>query len=164
MPSHTLAIVHDIPGRLRVRLPSAARTEGLTEAVEAVSGVTACAWAPRTRSLLIGYQADRVTPVALLDALIAHTGVGLAENSPTVNGHAQPPIAALVVDSVGDLNHRIHRASSGRMTLGLVVPLGLTLWAVFAIMRGPIRPLAWSTALWYAHGLFRDYALPPSRS
>jgi hypothetical protein len=25
-----------------------------------------------------------------------------------------------------------------------------------------VAPLAWSTALWYAHGLFRDYSLPAS--
>ena len=28
------------------------------------------------------------------------------------------------------------------------------------LLRGRTGPIAWSTALWYAHGLFRDYALP----
>ena len=162
MRGDALAIAHAIPGRLRLRLPHAAQTEGLAEAVGAVHGVTACESSPRTRSLLIRYRADAVTPATVLDTLAAHAGVGLADDvasRASMNGPAQPPLAAVVVDTVGELNHGIRRATGGRLSLALVVPLGLTLWAVFDVMRGPIRPLAWSSALWYAHGLFRDYAL-----
>jgi hypothetical protein len=40
------------------------------------------------------------------------------------------------------------------------VPLALTIWAGREILRGHAAPLAWSSALWYAHGLFRDYSVP----
>ena len=40
----------------------------------------------------------------------------------------------------------------------------LTLWAARELLRGRTAPLAWSSALWYAHGLFRDYALPTRES
>ena len=36
-------------------------------------------------------------------------------------------------------------------------------WALIEVVRGRTGPLAWSTALWYAHGLYRDYSLPPTR-
>jgi hypothetical protein len=58
------------------------------------------------------------------------------------------------------VNQRVRRATGGRITLGVLIPLALTLWALRDATRGPMRPLPWSTALWYAHGLFRDYNLP----
>jgi len=50
--------------------------------------------------------------------------------------------------------------SGGALTLGMLVPAVLTLWAARELLRGRAAPLAWSSALWYAHGLFRDYAFP----
>jgi len=41
--------------------------------------------------------------------------------------------------------------------LPIVLSVGLVLWAGRQLLRGPITPLAWTSALWYAHGLFRDY-------
>jgi hypothetical protein len=49
------------------------------------------------------------------------------------------------------------------MGLGGLLPLALGGWAVAELVRGRTGPLAWSTALWYAHGLYRDYSIPPSR-
>lgn len=166
MRPDALTIAHAIPGRLRVRLPTRARTEGLAKAVGALDGVTACEWSPRTRGLLVRYRPDVVRPAMLLDTVGAHAGVALADDVAShahIESEAQPPIAAIVADTVGGLNQRIGSVTRGRLNLGLLVPLGLTLWAVFDVMRGPIRPLAWSTALWYAHGLFREYG-PFSRT
>jgi hypothetical protein len=51
----------------------------------------------------------------------------------------------------------VTRGSGGLLTLGALIPLALTAWAAREVLRGRTGPLAWSTALWYAHGLFRDY-------
>lgn len=48
-----LLIVHDIPGRLRLRLPPTAAADGLPAAMLERAGVTDCTWSPRTRSLLL---------------------------------------------------------------------------------------------------------------
>jgi hypothetical protein len=54
-----LELVHRIPGRLRVRLPKHAQTEGLGDAVTALPGVTSAVWSPLTRGLLVRYDRER---------------------------------------------------------------------------------------------------------
>jgi hypothetical protein len=156
-----------MPGRLRLRLPSDANTQGLEEAVRGLPGVAACRWSPPTRSLLIHYGPAENTPDALAESVAAHTGVPLRARSPVIRfgrraGAARSPVAASIVESFGELNQRIARATGGVVDLGLLVPVALTLWAARELVRGQIAPLAWSTALWYAHGLFRDYSMPDS--
>ena len=51
----------------------------------------------------------------------------------------------------------------GAVGLGGLVPSALILWAVAEVVRGRVRPLAWSSALWYAYGLFRDYVVETPR-
>jgi hypothetical protein len=60
---------------------------------------------------------------------------------------------------VSTLNARVARATGGRLDLAVLVPMALTAWAVRELLRAHVAPLAWSSALWYAHGLFRDYTL-----
>lgn len=154
--------MHSIPGRLRVRLPPQARTQALQEAVARLPGVTQCRWSPRTRSLLALYRPEEVGASVLVDSIAAQADVEAAPavSAPESNGHGGSPVAAAVVQAVGGVNQRVRRATSGRITLGVLIPLALTLWAIRDATRGPLRPLPWSTALWYAHGLFRDYNLP----
>jgi hypothetical protein len=158
-----LAVVHSIPGRLRVRLPPNARTQAIEESVARLPGVTQCRWTPRTRSLLALYRPDEVGAGGLVDSIAAQADV---ESAPVMTGTAEPsinggsPVTAAVVEAVGGVNQRVRRATRGRLTLGILVPLALTLWAIRDATRGPMRSLPWSSALWYAHGLFRDYNLP----
>jgi len=158
-----LAVVHSIPGRLRVRLPPHARTEAIQESVARLPGVTQCRWTPRTRSLLALYRPDEVGASVLVDSIAAQADV---ESAPAVTSAPEPsrnggsPVAGAVVEAVAGVNQRVRRATRGRITLGILIPLALTLWAIRDATRGPMRPLPWSTALWYAHGLFRDYNLP----
>jgi hypothetical protein len=162
-----LAIVHSIPGRLRVRLPPRARTAELEAMVARLPGVTQCRWSPQTRSLLALYRPDEVGAAVLAESIAVHADVDpVPEVQAGAGNHGEAkgrsPVAAAVIDTVGSLNRRIARATRGRLSLGLLVPLALTLWAIRDATRGPMRPLPWSTALWYAHGLFRDYNLPPT--
>ena len=164
MPRTALAIAHDIPGRLRLRVPPVAEAGTLAETIGRQDGVVSCQWAPRTGSLLIRYQPALVSADELVEAVASHMGIEIADadtGASSASGET-PPLGAVVTGAVTEVNVRLSRATAGRLNLALALPIGLTVWALFDVMRGPIRPLAWTTALWYAHGLFRDYALPDS--
>lgn len=146
-------VVHDIPGRLRLRLPRFARVEGLREAVASQPGVTEYTWSPRTGSILLRYRPETATAAGLVESVARHTGLeGPPETGPD---RARPGVAAVF----GELDRRVRRVTGDRSGLGGLVPLALTVWAVSEIVRGRVAPLPWSSALWYAHGLFRDYNL-----
>jgi len=162
-----LAILHDIPGRLRVRLPVGARTDGVADAVSRLPGVADCRWSPRTRSLLTLYRPGQVVVDDLVESIAAQADVDPApeagSRSANSNGRAPSAVAGAVIETFASLNRRMARATGGSLSLGLLLPVGLTLWALRDATRGPMGAIPWSTALWYAHGLFRDYNLKPSR-
>jgi hypothetical protein len=39
----------------------------------------------------------------------------------------------------------------------MLLSIALLFWAARQLLRGPVTALSWTSALWYAHGLFRDY-------
>src|SRR5882762_2970006 len=73
-----LRIAHDVPGRLRLRLPVGVSVEGLIDAVGAQPGVQACTWSPRTRSLLVVYRPGSVTAAGILETVAHHTSLTVA--------------------------------------------------------------------------------------
>ena len=154
-----MSIVHQIPGRLRVRIPAGGDCDGIVDAVRALPGVSTASWSPRTRGLLVVYEPAAADPALILAAIGDHAGVDLPEPAPPAAG--RPPITSAVTSLFGEADARLTRASGGMVGLGALVPLALTVWAGAEILRGRAAPLAWSTALWYAHGLFRDYSLAP---
>lgn len=161
-----LLIVHDIPGRLRLRLPTAATTDDLPAGMLKETGVTGCRWSARTRSLLVLYRPEAADATTLADAVARQTGT---ERGPGPAGLASSPLeagAALTVglrDAAQVLDERVQRVTRGTLGLGSLVPLALMGWALTEVVRGRTGPLAWSSALWYAHGLYRDYSMPASR-
>jgi len=162
-------ISHNIPGRLRVRLPGNAHVENLAETLRRRDGVTGCTWSPRTRGLLIRYRPDAVTADELIREVADECGVAIDE---PVEQHlsvspapSRPsPITTAIVAASRDLNTELRRRTHGVIGLGTLVPVALTAWALLEVIRGRAAPLAWSSALWYAHGLFRDYNIPPADS
>jgi hypothetical protein len=156
----TLEVVHRVPGRLRVRVPARAHAEGLGEAVAALPGVTAAAWSPLTRGLLVLYDRDRADEAAIVAAIAEHAQLEVAPPAAPIANGQRPTLTATVGSLFSEIDGRVARATSGALGLGVLVPMALTLWAAREILRGRTAPLAWSSALWYAHSLFRDYALP----
>jgi hypothetical protein len=160
-PAHDrgVMVVHDTPGRLRLRLPSGARTAALADALAAVPGVVHCAWTPRTRSLLLLYRPDAATAEGLVAAVAEQACVDAEPRAR--RPHPGPPacgdFAASVAGLMAEIDQRVTRTTRGLLGLRSVVPLALVLWAGRELARGRTAPLAWSSALWYAHGLFRDY-------
>ena len=163
MPS-SVAIAHALPGRIRFRLPPHVRTDGLFEVVSALAGVTGCTWSPRTRSLLVRYEPGTITSSAIAERLGAHVGAGV----PGIDAHRSALDLAVVPPKLAvpalfaEMNGRVARATRGTIDLASGIPLALLAWAALELLRGRAAPLAWSSALWYAHGLFRDYNLPSS--
>ena len=146
-----------VMGVLRRGWPIAKRLAFLMSQIE---GVTACEWSPRTRSLLVRYQPERTAPDPVLAVIGHHAGVPAARPRAATPG--EPLLATAVRDVIADVNGRVSRWTGGALDLAARLPLSLTLWALREIGRGQVAPLAWSTALWYAHGLFRDYSRPAS--
>lgn len=162
----TLRVVHALPGRLRLRGPARAVSEELAETIRGLAGVRSCSWSARTRSILVLFEPDTITAAAITQAVASQTGIDvnlmddlshvLRARGPT----GQATFAAGVAETFAELDHRVQRTTRGLVGLGALVPLVLTAWAAREIAVGRTAPLAWSTALWYAHGLFRDYHSP----
>src|SRR5438105_186800 len=133
-------VVHDIPGRLRLRLPSGAATEGLQAAVSAVPGVRGCAWSPRTRSLLVLYDPERTNREKIADAIAQAGGltVSRAPEAPPATLAVEPggTLAVGVRQLFGEVDQRVRRASRGLLGLGGLMPVALTAWALAEVVRG----------------------------
>jgi hypothetical protein len=162
---HALVVAQDIPGRLRVRVPLGARTGGLEETVRAVPGVTRCTWTPRTRSLLVLYEPGAEHAGGVLAAVTHATGLAepAPETAPAVPPEPGTAVAQAAREMFGEIDKRVVRATKGLVGLGGLFPVALAAWAVAEVARGRVAPLAWSSALWYAHGLFRDYQVPTAK-
>jgi Heavy metal associated domain 2 len=164
-----LHVAHDIPGRLRLRLAPGAPTDGLTAAISAETGVIHCTWSERTRSLLVLYDPQHGDRAAIVEAVAQLTGLDRPVES--ANGSGTPPqrpeAGALLVSGVreivGEVDQRVHRTTRGLLGLGTLLPVALVTWSIAQVVRGRATPLSWTSALWYAHGLVRDYQIPTPR-
>jgi len=154
-----VSVVHHIAGRLRVRIPQGARAGGLVEAVTALPGVRSATWSPRTRGLLVVYDRGTTDARAILDVVAQHSGVDASVPS-DAPGATRPTLAATVTAVASQVDARVNHATGGLVGLSALLPLALIAWAAREVLRGRAAPLAWTSALWYAHGLFRDYSFP----
>ena len=162
----TVVVAHDIPGRLRVRMPAGVSTDGLHAAVATTPGVQSFTWSPRTRSVLVLYDPAQGSRDAIVEALAQASGLDTPEAPDTMAPAASAPGGALALgvrQLFGELDERVQRTTRGLVGLGGLFPVALTAWALTEVVRGRAAPLAWSSALWYAHGLFRDYQVPATR-
>jgi len=163
---NTVHVAHDIPGRLRIRVPAGVATETLHAAVGTLPGVRSCTWSSRTRSVLVLYDPEPSRRGAIVAAITEASGLDVApaNGAPASTPEAPGATLALGVRQLfGEVDQRVQRATRGLVGLGGLFPVALTAWALTEVVRGRAAPLAWSSALWYAHGLFRDYQVPASR-
>jgi len=165
----TMHVAHDIPGRLRLRLGPGAQTDGLIAAVGAEPGVTGCTWSARTRSLLVLYDPHQGDRAAILEAIARRAGLDRPVESSTGSAPTpdRPEAGALLISGVrevvGEIDQRVQRTTRGLVGLSTLMPVVLATWGISQIVRGRATPLSWSSALWYAHGLTRDYQVPTAQ-
>ncbi len=161
-----LRVLHDIPGRLRVALPDRVDPASVLESLRELNGVTLTRWSPRTRSLVVLYDPAATTPHALRETIDANVEepelIGAADETSQRIPAERPAVrlAAAIRQTTSELDAGIASATGGWLDLKLLLPLALLGWAARELIRGQAGPLAWSSALWYAHGLFRDYNIP----
>ena len=161
---HVVRVVHDIPGRLRVRLPVSADGAGVAERVRGLAGVERCTWSPRTEGLLTVYGLP-LSAETVIQAVRDATGLDADVDAADPSGSApdaRPTLGTAVAGAAGEIDRRLRAATRDAVGLGSLVPVALTVWAARELLLGRAAPLAWSSALWYAHGLFRDYNTPAS--
>jgi hypothetical protein len=161
--SRVLGIVHDIPGRLRLRLPPGAGSAGLTDVIDQLPGAQGTLWSPRTRSLLIHYDPDVLNAADIARAVAEHADLTMPDDDAPADQAAdgRSPVAAALSDTFSNVNARIAQRTRGRVDLPMLLSIGLLFWAGRQLLRGPVTALSWTSAIWYAHGLFRDYHGPP---
>jgi hypothetical protein len=161
--SRVLGIVHDIPGRLRLRLPPGARSAELTDVIDQLPGAQGTLWSPRTRSLLIHYDPDVLNAADIARAVAEHADLTMPDDDAPADQAAdgRSPVAAALSDTFSNVNARIAQRTRGRVDLPMLLSIGLLFWAGRQLLRGPVTALSWTSAIWYAHGLFRDYHGPP---
>src|SRR5262249_24401933 len=160
--------LHDIPGRLRIGVPGEGEPDGALRALTGLRGVALTRWSPRTRSLLVLYDVATTTAQAVRETIESHVaddpGTWIEIATPTRMGNPleRPAVrlTAAIRHTARELDTGISAATGGWLDLKLLVPLALFGWALQQLARGQAGALAWSSALWYAHGLFRDYNIP----
>lgn len=163
-----LEIVHVSRGRLRLRIANGAVADGLPAAVLAEPGVSGCRWSPRTRSLVVLFRPEAADAQSLTEAVARVTGATVRPSHGELDAEPPPvePGTALTAglrDLVGIADRGVQRFSRGTLGLSSLLPIALVAWAAMELVRGRTGPLAWSTALWYAHGLYRDYSVSGPR-
>lgn len=152
-PSGRFIIQHAIPGRLRLRLPREADLDRVTGDLTARTGVLKVSASPVTGSVLIHFDPAQVQVESLAEVAAARS----LRLEPAASGPQPGTVAEAVVDATGALDTRIKQATRGAVGLGALLPLGLLGWAASELARGRARPLPWTSAIWYAHSIFRDY-------
>ncbi|HUK63608.1 MAG TPA: hypothetical protein VLV15_09745, partial [Dongiaceae bacterium] len=149
-----LHIAHDIPGRLRLRLGPGAQTDDLMAAMAAEPGVISCSWSARTRSLLVLYDPQHGDRAEIVQAVARLTGLArpAEDTSAPAAASGRPEPGALLIsgvrEMVGEVDHRVQRATRGLLGLSTLLPVALTSWAIAQVVRGRVTPLSWTSALW----------------
>jgi hypothetical protein len=152
-PAGRFVIEHFLPGRLRLRLPREADLEGLTEDLKGRAGVLGVTGSPLTGGMLVRFDPGQVAVERVLEVLGAHS----LRAQPTETAPPATTLADAVNSAMAALDAKVKTATRNALGLGTLVPIGFLGWAAAELARGRRGRLAWTSAVWYAHGVFRDY-------
>ena len=170
MTTATATIAHQLPGRVRLRLPRAQRGVSLMErvraALDALAGVRRVVTDTLTGSILIEHDRQGISLHDIATALrgaevVLETGAEAADAvEHAVTAPPAPPVAVAqtVAETVRGANRQVRTLSAGLFDLRLLAPLALATIGIVQWRRsgtGILPPP--STALWYAFSLFMTF-------
>jgi hypothetical protein len=149
-------VVHHVPGRLRLRLARDVVGDAAAAAVGNIPGVIESRWSPLTGGLLVRFRPGDVEASSIMAAVLGGVAPGVTPTSPHLP-ESQVSVHDTVRTAFADVDRGLRRASYGHVGLGGLVVAATAGWGILELLRRRVTPLAWSSALWYAHGLYRDY-------
>lgn len=163
-PPAPVTVVHQIPGRLRLRAPRSHRSHDQLSRIRAallkLDGITDVRTDHASGSILIRHGSGQPSLDHLSAALRAAGELEL-QTTFSRNGSAagRTPIARELRGAATGLNTGVERGTSGLLDLRTLVPLGLVTIAILQVREngaaGLLPPP--STALWYAFSLFMTF-------
>jgi hypothetical protein len=151
-------VVHASPGRIRVRVPREALSDGALREAEralaALPGVREVRKNPLASSIVINYDAHALDLPALL-AAIAQAGVTFvtpsdAREDSTDAAAESTSLARSLTAFFDKADRRLADATSGAADLRTLVPLGLAVLAAREVLAGRVTAAPWYALLWYA--------------
>ncbi len=153
-PLAAARVVSATPGRLRVRLPAGAGSDGLAAVMDALGGrveVTRVEARWRTGSVVVEYDPAAVEAVW---GVLGELGLPTATR---VAGSADPE-AARVLGALTRANDLVARRTGGT-DLRTLVPVGLGMLALRQLLRGEQRlaDAPWYVLAWYASETFQKF-------
>jgi len=160
-----LSVVHAIPGRLRVKIPTLKGNEELARAIPewlgGVPGIQRGEASALTGSVLVLYDPEHLTPQALggmLPALFPDVDLRGVDLAQALSGAAAPPLGAAVKDAVpaffGAVNAGVANAAQG-LDLNILVPLVLFAFGIRSLLVSEeLTPIPWYNFLWFAFGSY----------
>ncbi len=152
-----IGLVHSLPGRSRFRLPVLkGRPEPASELASRLGGLqgvrkaTACA---RTGSVLLEYDATRLTPELLAAAMVRLLGLERA-----FAGQVDSTVRREIRHVARACNLAVYQQTGGLLDLRTAVLLGLALVGIKRLMaqRSLALPAGFTLLWWAGHGLLRD--------
>ena len=159
MASVEAYVHHQIPGRVRFRLPAAKgedqRLRELSSAIAKVDGVNAVHYNPVIGSILIEYSPREYRDLSSLDKSLNESGIPIEVRLPVPQDDASPSRnkrhhrrksqAAKVVDSFfSELDHDIRSATGNEVDLKFIMPLIVAVLGLISLRRSGATPL-WLT-------------------
>lgn len=152
-----VAVIHHVPGRLRLRLPKDVGSRRVEKRLLEHRGVRACRRSAGARSIVVEYHPSETDANAILSVVASVLGLP-PETVTATDGDRAHPLSRRLVRVVARVNSGIAKMTRGNVDLQVLLALSLVAVALRQIVRGRARELPWSAALWYAYELFRHHA------
>jgi len=163
---------HHLPGRLRLRIPTAKGEEdelrALSSAIARAPGISQVEYNPITGSILIQYSPEQYRNLRSLESSLSASAVPIAVNNSSSLRHEAHhrhhrrgrSIAARRVDSFfRQLDHEIRVATDNEVDLKFILPFGVAVLGLLALRHSSITPL-WLTLLIFAFNSFLGLHAP----
>ena len=170
-PAYVARIVHNTPGRLRLRLPRQALADegaALQQVLASTAGVQMARVTQGASSLLVLYDPATVSVPALSEVLHA-AGVHVAPQAEDTEQSAAPHPAgehSLVSQLIGFFtaraDARVGTATHGWLNLRTVVPMAFGVMALREILSGRLGAAPWYTLLWWMFDSYLKLHPPPA--